>query len=50
MTPEKIQAMLNELLYCIEEIRVDSGFNSDIYHYSFDEKAVDIIRKYMENK
>lgn len=49
MTPEKIQSMLNELLSCIERYHVDTGFNRPIYHYDFSNKAVDIVKKYMEN-
>jgi hypothetical protein len=39
--------MLDELRSCICEIYVDEGFNGPIYHFSFEEKAVQVAEKFL---
>jgi hypothetical protein len=42
--------MLDELRSCICEIYVDEGFNGPIYHYSFEEKAVQVAEKFLRTE
>lgn len=46
MHDKEIQKLLNDLLYCITESFVDVGFGGDIYHYSFNKRATELVKEF----